>query len=483
MWETITNYWHFITVGFATVNFIFVLGMFAWILSLKKESASAIAWCLLVLVVPIFGALLFVMFGYQNVNRPLKRKRQHRVRFRAKSSALLNEAATPPEMPDPGYEGLAQLATRLSATWPSAGNRVEFYHEGRSAFDAMFAAIQAAKHHVHVQFFIFRNDKLGAKMLDVLTAKARAGVEVRLLVDGIGARHLSHRETRALRDAGGKVASFLPVSLWRRSFQVNLRNHRKVVITDGATAFTGGLNVGDEYLGECPRFGCWRDTFLRLEGPAVEGLQNVFAEDWDFAAGEALQGSNYYPPVEHAGDVTAQVIASGPDMEFRPIREIYFAAMLKARKRLWVTSPYYVPDEGIRDALSLAALSGVDVRLLLPKHPDHWMPYFAGRYYLPVLMAAGVKVYRYTKGFMHAKIVLADGQWASVGTANLDNRSLLLNFEVNCLFHTPRVVGELERQFLYDLEDAVRVEPKIYAQRTWPGKLAENVCRLFAPVL
>ncbi len=227
----------------------------------------------------------------------------------------------------------------------------------------------------------------------------------------------------------------------------------------------------------------WRDTILRLEGTAVEGLQRHFIEDRDFAAGESLQGSAYYPPVESSGDVNVQVIASGPDMEMHAIREVYFAVISKARKRLWVTSPYYMPDPGIRDALCLAALSGVDVRLLLPKNPDHWLTYFAGRYYLPDLLAAGVKVYLYTKGFIHAKVVVADGMWASVGTVNLDNRSLLLNFEISCLFHTPRVVGELERQFLLDLEDALRLDGKVYAKRKWPGRLTENVCRLFAPVL
>jgi cardiolipin synthase A/B len=483
VWETLTNYWHYITAVFAIIDLVFLLPFIAWILSLKKESTSAIAWSLLVILLPLFGALLFVLFGYQNVNRPLKRKRQHRLRFRAKPATMPTEAATLSDAPVPGYEGLGQLAARLGATWPVGGNSVEFFSEGRTAFDSIFAAIDAAKHHIHMQFFIFRTDILGTKVLERLTAKAKAGVEVRLLVDGIGARNIGHGETRALLEAGGKVASFLPVSLWRRRFQVNLRNHRKIVVTDGKVAFTGGLNVGDEYLGENPRFGPWRDTFLRLEGPAVEGLQGVFIEDWDFASGESLQEPEYYSPLENVGDVNAQVISSGPDMEFRAIREMYFAAMLKARKRLWITSPYYVPDQGIRDVLCLAALSGVDVRLLLPKTPDHLMPYFAGRYYLPDLLTCGVKVYRFTRGFIHSKVVLADGQWASVGTANLDNRSLLLNFEVNCLFHTPRVVSELERQFLLDLEDAFLVEQKEFSRRTWPGKLAENVCRLFAPVL
>jgi cardiolipin synthase len=483
VWDTITNYWHYITAAFAIVDLVIVLPFIAWILSLKKESTSAIAWCLLVILLPLFGALLFVLFGYQNVHRPLKRKRQHRLRFRTKPATLPIEAATPSQAPVAGYEGLGHLAARLGATWPIGGNRVEFFSEGRTAFDSVFAAIEAAKHHIHVQFFIFRADKLGTKLLSALTAKARAGVEVRLLVDGIGARKLKHRQLQSLLDAGGKAADFLPVSIWRRRLQVNLRNHRKIVVIDGSVGFTGGLNVGDEYLGESARFGPWRDTFLRLEGPAVEGLQSVFIEDWDFTCGEPLQGPPYFPTFESVGDINAQVMSSGPDLEFRSIREMYFAAITKARTRLWITTPYYVPDQGIRDALCLASMSGVDVRLLLPKTPDHLMPYFAGRYYVPDLLTCGVKVYRYTRGFIHSKVVLVDGQWASVGTANLDNRSLLLNFEVNCAFHTPRIVAELERQFLHDLEDSFRVEQRVFAKRTWPGKLAENVCRLFAPVL
>ncbi len=483
MWEALTNYWYYTTAVIAIVDLVLILPFIAWILTIKKESTSAIAWCLLVVLLPIFGAILFVLFGYQNVHRPLKRKRQHRSRYRTKPRLSPANSLSSHESSTAGYEGLAQLATRLGATPPTDGNRVEFYHDGRTAFDALFAAIEAAKHHIHMQFFIFRNDALGDKMLKLLAAKAKAGVQVRLLVDGVGARKFGRQMTRSLRECGGQSASFLPVSFWPRKFQINLRNHRKIVVTDGTTAFTGGFNVGDEYLGAWPRFSPWRDTFLKLEGPAVIGLQDVFIEDWDFAVGESLQGSAYYPALDAVGDVNVQVIHSGPDMEFRPIRDIYMAAILKARKRVWITTPYYVPDQGVRDALCLAALADVDVRLLLPKTPDHLMSHFAGRYFLPDLLAAGVRVYRYTNGFIHAKSVVIDGMWASVGSVNLDNRSLLLNFEVSCLFNTPRVVADLERQFLVDLEDSLRVDAKMFAKRTWPVRLAENVCRLFAPVL
>jgi cardiolipin synthase len=282
-------------------------------------------------------------------------------------------------------------------------------------------------------------------------------------------------------------------------------------VVDGRVAFTGGLNIGDEYLGKVPRFGFWRDTHLRVEGPAVAGLQRVFVEGWDFAAEEDLRGPEFFPPLKSEGssgrvvsgapslatshhspltthhplldNCTLQVIPSGPDMELKSIREVYFAAVIRAQQRLWIASPYFVPDAGLRDALCLAGYLGIDVRLLCQHHPDKWIPFFASRYYWSDVLAAGVKVYQYTKGMMHSKVVLVDGEWASVGTANLDNRSLHLNFEVNCLIYSPEAVEELEAAFRRDLADSVLLDPKVYARRPLPGRLVENACRLLSPVL
>jgi len=483
VWQTLVESWQVLTAVVAAVDIVLLVFVIPWILSLKREATSAIAWCLLVILVPLFGVLLFVLFGYQSVNRPLRRKREHRQRYRRVGETPPVEAPAVDPQADADYEGLGRLATRLDASPPVSGNDVQFYHEGRSAFEAVMAAVRSATHHVHLEFFIFRDDHLGRRVLDLLAQKAKQGVEVRLLTDGIGARRFRPAQAQGLVDAGGKLASFLPVSLLRRRVQINLRNHRKIVIVDGRVAFTGGLNVGDEYVSDSPRFGYWRDTFLRLEGPAVVPLHRVFVEDWDFATGESLKGSGYFPPQPHVGDAVAQVIASGPDQEHWSIREVFFASMLRARKRLWVTTPYYVPDQAVRNAMALAALSGVDVRLIIPKFPDHWITFFAGRYYLPELLAAGVKVYQYSRGFVHAKVLLVDGRWGSVGTANIDNRSLLLNFEVSCLFHSTREIARLETQFQEDLADSVRLDPKVFAARSFAGRLLENVCRLFAPVL
>jgi cardiolipin synthase len=485
-WATITFYWREITAWAAVIDGVLILVTIPWVLAIKKEAVSAIAWCLLVILVPILGVILFVLFGYQSVHRPLNRKRRHRQDFRTKNPAgrqPLHVEAEQEEDPDQTWEGMGRLARRLDAYPLTAGNKLTFYHDGRPAFDDMLAAIRAAEHHVHMEFFIFQYDELGRQFLDLLAEKAKQGVEVRFLYDAIGSRKLGWWRLRALRRAGGKHAAFLPVSLLRRRIQVNMRNHRKIMVVDGKVAFTGGLNIGDEYLGKNKRLGYWRDTSLRIEGPSVESLQRIFIEDWDFAYGESVEGDPYFRAEPGAGADEVQVIQSGPDQEAKSIREIYFAAVFKARKRLWITSPYYVPDQGLRDALCLAGRSGIDVRLLLPFEADHFTVHYASLYYLRDLLDAGVKVYQYTNGFIHAKVWLADGQWASVGTANLDNRSLFLNFEVNCLLYTPKVVAELEEVFRRDLEHSVRLDAKVFGQRPWGERLAENVCRLFSPVL
>jgi cardiolipin synthase len=289
---------------------------------------------------------------------------------------------------------------------------------------------------------------------------------------------------RDLEAAGGKSVAFLPLLNPFYRFRVNLRNHRKILVADGRVAFLGGLNIGDEYVGRVAHFGYWRDTHVRVEGPAVESIQRVFLEDWHFASAEAVRGPAYYPEhAPHPGTSVVQIVHSGPDAEYKAIRETYFAGILRGRKRVWIASPYYVPDAGLRDALMLAGRSGVDVRLLSLFRPDHWLAYLAGRYYWPELLAAGVKVYQYGRGMMHSKYMLVDGEWASVGSANFDNRSLLLNYEVNALVYDPAVVAELEEQFLRDLEWSVRIDPDVFARRPVAARLAENAARLLSPVM
>jgi cardiolipin synthase len=465
-----------------------------FVLVTKKNATSAVAWCLLIFFLPIVGPLLFLLFGYQHVNRPLKRKRRHRRLFQRKHPPQRVESSPGPEEvvgPAVGaagaggasWEDVAKLARRFGAFPVTNGNQVAFYREGQGAFGAMLEAIRSARHHVHLETFIFQPDATGRLFLDALAERALKGVEVRLLYDAMGTYRLSHRLLQSLAGAGGRFSMFLPINPLRRRIQINMRNHRKILVVDGKVAFTGGLNVGDEYRGLSPRFGYWRDTHLRLEGPAVAGVQRVFVEDWDFAARENLNGPGYFPHPTTGGPFPVQVIESGPDREQKGIREVYFAAILRARQRVWIASPYFVPDAGLLDALCLAGYLGVDVRLLCQFHPDKWVPFFCGRYYWSDVLRAGVKVYQYTKGMMHSKVVLVDGEWASVGSANLDNRSMYLNFELNCLIYSPGAVATLEEEFRRDLSTAVRLDRHVFARRPFAGRLLDNACRLLSPIL
>jgi cardiolipin synthase len=467
----------------------------AWVVMTKPDATSAVAWGLLIVFLPFLGPTLFFFFGYQHVSRPLKRKRRHKASYmqlyprrgrKHAGGAEPDEASWRHSLPG----RMAALADRFGAQPVTRGNAIDFYHEGKPALGAMLEAIRGAKHHVHLETFIFRTDATGAAFLEALTQKARQGVKVRLLYDAMGSHQLWHRHLATLHEAGGLSSVFLPLNLFRRRLQINMRNHRKILVVDGDLGFVGGLNVGDEYLGANPRFGFWRDTHLRLRGPAVADLQRVFAEDWHFASGEHLtdpldKGPEpaYYHPRDVGGPYLAQLIDSGPDRELKGIREIYFAAILSARRRVWIASPYFVPDAGLRDALRHAGYLGLDVRLLHQFRPDKWIPQYAAQYYWTEMLNAGVKVYQYTRGMMHSKVVLVDDDWASVGTANLDNRSLHLNFEVNCLIYSRQAVAELEGAFLRDLETTIRLDRHVYARRPFASRLVEHACRLLSPVL
>lgn len=446
------------------------------VLHLKREPMSAIAWSLTVILVPFLGAFLFLVFGYQTIHRRLRKRQARSKAYREFARTKADSAGVPQDV-----EVLAKLGHHGDGFPVSAGNAVRLYTDGAPAFAAMLDAIRGARHHVHAQFFICRNDETGRQFIEALCECARRGVEVRFLVDSVGSWAFPSRLMRQVTQAGGKAATFLPLS---NPLRVNLRNHRKILVVDGHTGFAGGLNVADEYLSKSKTFGPWRDTHFRLEGPAVEGLQHTFLDDWYFATNEAVKGGYYTPAhAEPAGTVLAQVVASGPDAEFKAIRDTYVAAVLRARERVWIASPYFVPDAGFRDALILAARSGIDVRYLGLSKPDKWLPFLAARYYWTDMLAAGVKIYQYQRGMMHSKFVLTDREWASVGSANTDNRSLLLNFECNCQFFDAGVVRQLETAYLTDLGNSLRLKAEVHEKRPLAMRLAENAARLFSPVL
>lgn len=482
------RFWQDIAGWLVLIEVVLAAATLLWVLHIKREPMSAIAWCLAVILIPFLGSALFALFGYQTIHKPLARRQERRSAYRklaGEPSDDVNpsDGTSSAQVPQ-RWEVLARLAQHRDGFPVTAGNRLAFYHDGEPAYAAMLEAIREAKHHVHMEFFIFRPDESGKRFIAALCAAAKRGVEVRFLYDSVGSYSLSSKLLHDLMQAGGKVAAFLPLLNPLYRIRINLRNHRKILVVDGRTAFTGGLNIGDEYLGKNPHFGYWRDSQLRVEGPAVESLQRVFLEDWHFATNEPTHGPLYYPRFsEPPGSSLIQVVHSGPDTDYKVIRETYFAGILRGRKRVWIASPYYVPDPGLRDALILAGREGVDVRFLGLFRPDKWIPFLAARYYWADLLAAGVKVYQFARGMMHSKYVLVDGEWASIGTANTDNRSLYLNYEVNCLIYDSAAVAELEEQFRRDLEWSIQLTPEAYRSRPLASRLAENAARLMSPVL
>ena len=378
MLTVLQSIWPWLIPLAAVAHVVIVAGFSVWVLMTKTEATSAVAWLLVLAFLPAVGVVAFLIFGNQHVNRPLRPqtnppgdlprapRRRPATRRRAATFLIPGEPHCEPKGPRSLGESLSELAKKFDASEVTQGNRVDLYREGNAAFAAIFEAIAAATSHVHVETYILHDDELGRKLVAALTEKAQAGVEVRLLYDAIGSYRTPARMLAPLLAAGGKATLFLPIAILRRRFQVNLRNHRKVLVVDGSIGFIGGLNFGDEYVGKDPYFGFWRDTHLRLTGPGAVDLQRVFAEDWDFSFGEHLSDPKYYTPKKDQGPLAVQIIDSGPDQEVKAIREVVFAAISKACRRVWIVpSPYFVPDRRL-------ARRAVPGRLHGRRRPSAW---------------------------------------------------------------------------------------------------------------
>jgi len=453
------------------------------ILQRRRQSVATIAWIMAIVMIPYVGSLLFLVFGINRVERRASLKKLARRELDALLASSPRNQLLPAEEENVTARRLMQLIDRVSGFHASYGNTVEIVADTNRTLGLIEREIGAASESIHLEYYIWREDQTGQKLRDLLIAKAREGVRVRFLFDGIGSLFLGRRFLQPMRDAGIEVASALPGSTLRERWSINLRNHRKIVVVDGVVGFTGGMNIGDEYLGRDPRLGFWRDTHLRLRGPAVSQLQQVFAEDWYFATGEALTHPRWHPPALEAGDVVAQVIPGGPDGDHDTFQTLFFSALNEAQQRITLATSYFIPTPALATALETAALRGVQVRLLVPGVADHQWMVVAGRAWYERLLRAGVQIYEYQKGPLHSKTLTIDGAWSLVGSPNFDYRSLLLNFEVAVAIYGPRLARDLEEQFADDLRDARRIDLATFRERGRWQILCEQTLLLFAPVL
>ncbi len=369
-------------------------------------------------------------------------------------------------------------------TWRrfTSGNRVDLLIDGEATFKAIFEAIEEAQEYILIQFFIVKEDEIGMEFKRRLVAKAREGVAIYFLFDEIGTHRLSKEYIADLRSAGVEIYGFGTGRIPASRFQLNFRNHRKIVLTDGRFAFVGGHNVGDEYLGRDAKFGRWRDTHVRVEGPAVISVQTTFLEDW-FWATRTLPDLTWTPRRCGSHDLKVLPLETGPVDRIEAATLMFHHLIGSARTRLWIASPYFVPDEGIANALQLAALRGVDVRIMLPDKPDHHLVYLASFSFLEAMDAAGVKIYRYQDGFLHQKVVLVDQELAIVGTTNLDNRSMRLNFEVNVAVSDAGFAKRVESMLEEDFRNCRLTDAGELTARSLPFRLAVRFARLLSPIL
>jgi len=464
--------------------------IFGFILLERRQPAATLAWILGVLFVPVVGVVLYLVLG---LRRTTKRSRAaEKIAKRtdevfARHTLALRNADTGRSLA-PWVEPTISLGTRVDQSPASQGNAVSILRNAAATYDAMIAAIEAAVDHVHVLFYIIQPDETGKRLRELLTRRAADGIEVRVLCDAIGSIRLPSDFWAPLEAAGGMAAYFAPVRIaprFRRRDRINFRNHRKVVVVDGRIGLTGGINVGREYLGLDPDIGEWRDSHIRLAGPSVVGLQQTFVEDWLTTTGELLDDARYFPlpHAEPPGDAVVQIVASGPDRPWSLIHRIYALAIAQARERVWISSPYFVPDRVIQSAIVTAALSGVDTRLLVPKRSDSRLVTWASRSYYGELLDAGVRIYEYDRGFLHTKSMVIDSWLGTIGSANMDIRSFHLNYELNAFVYDEPFTGELAQQFVDDLRYAHELPPDWSHKLRYGQRLLHAFAGLMSPLL
>jgi cardiolipin synthase len=384
----------------------------------------------------------------------------------------------PPGSTDPACARYAAIAAMLGSAF-RRGHRLRLLIDGEATFEALFTAMAGAQHELLVQFFIIHDDRIGRRLQKVLLERAAAGVQVCVLYDSIGSHDLPQHYVEILR-AGGVAIHPFATRRWRNRLQLNFRNHRKIVVVDGACAFLGGLNVGDEYLGEKPPLSPWRDTFLEIQGPAVGDLQQRFASDWHWITG-AMPPMR--PSVPTDGTASVLVVASGP-ADAQETGSLFFtAAIHAARERVWLSTPYFVPDAAVMAAMQLAVLRGVDVRVLIPSRPDHQGVFLASSLHAHDAMRAGIRIFRYQPGFLHQKAMLIDGDTAMIGSSNLDTRSFRLNFEASALVVDTAFAAAVEAMLRDDFGQALEIDQNEYRQSPYFRRVAMHVARLFDPIL
>jgi len=470
---------------------VYIISFIVLLILENRDPDKTIAWILVVLLLPIIGLLVYFYLGqnwkkkqfikhfHTKTLHSLSRKRMYY------SKQIISKIAKE-DVQSPLEQKMIDNIKRSSNFGLTTRNNIKFFFNGSKKFSALIKYIRSAKKYVHIEYYLVRNDKYGEILKDVLIEKAQEGVEVRALFDFYGSFFFLRKYQKVMQKAGVNVHSFFnPFRLFNH-YKLNYRNHRKIVIIDGKKGFLGGMNIGEEYIDGGGKFQSWKDFHILVEGECVHQLQTIFIYDWYLTRKESIINKKYYPVNVKSGlkHKVIQAVHSGPDSERNAIKQAYFLMITNADRYIWIASPYFIPDESMMTALKSAALSGVDVRIMLPSKSDkHHIPFNASRTYFEELMGVGVKIYEYLPGFMHGKMVVADGTIASIGTTNFDIRAFQVNFESNIVLYSKDDVKTLVKEFKSMFSECKKVVLDEFKKRSIAAKFRQSLARLFSPLL
>jgi cardiolipin synthase len=450
---------------------------------------KTIAWLLVVTFLPLLGIVLYFFFG-QNYR---KEKIFSRKELTDSKQLKMLAQYQPGDKPDTTYfpddliAGKAHIMKMLynsNRSLLTERNRVKILVNGKVTFEHIITELENAKKHIHLEYYIIDDDRIGHEIRRILIRKAQEGLEVRVIYDDIGCWSLSDEYILSLKSAGVQVFSFMPVRFPYFTNKINYRNHRKIIVIDGKVGFVGGLNIADRYISGSEELGPWRDTHLKIEGEAVYSLQSVFLLDWYFVSKRNIHDQDkYFPPVEVIDRRLMQIVTSGPDSDWASIMQTFFSAIATAKSYIYISTPYFLPNESILTALRTASLSGVDVRMLLPEQADAKLVHWSSFSYIGQLLDAGIKVYLYHKGYTHSKLMMVDDAFCSIGTANMDIRSFDQNFEINALIYDQRITVAMRNIFMNDIKDLKYINLDDWEKRPRWVVFRESVARLFSPLL
>lgn len=470
------------------IFFFIIASIIFMVIRENSNPVKSLAWLQVLIFLPIIGFILYIFFGINHRKRKLYKNKLIQ-------DYLTNEHfyknISPPDtdldntelFESPSIKLLVKLLFENGKALLSHNNSVDFIYSGDEKINRLFNDITNAKQSIHLEYFSILNDQTGKYLKNLLIKKLEEGVEVRIIYDAVGSWRTNRKFWKSLIKKGGECYAFSPVVIPILSSKLNYRDHRKIAIIDSSISYIGGVNIGNQYMGLSRKFSFWRDTHLRLKGEVTNLIQRMFLLDWMFVSNKNIFSEKYFPIPDKSGTIPVQIISSGPDSDWENIHQAYFAMISSAKKYLYISTPYMLLDDSILMALKIAGLSGVDVKIMLPKVSDHKFVHYASRSYYYELIQANVQIYEYYKGFMHAKVIIVDDDFCSVGSANLDIRSFSQNFEINALIYDKTKTIELKNQYLSDVEDSIRIVYDKFTKRPFMKRFIESFARLFSPVM